>query len=135
MVACAQHLRVLVVDDNSDTVETTELLLRLWGHDVAVARNGPSALSAAAEHKPDVVLLDLAMPGMDGFKVADAIRKIVVPCPHFIAVSGCGRPEDVARCLNEGFHCHCLKPVEPDRLQSMLRQLTAMQESRHAMVM
>src|SRR6266436_3598415 len=118
------RLLVLVVDDDPDTVATQELLVRLWGYDVAVARSGSKALAIAIERQPDVVLLDLAMPGMDGYEVAAALKLLASPA-LLIAVSGYGQERDVTHCQKAGFRFHFLKPFDPDRLRTVLQQFAA----------
>jgi CheY-like chemotaxis protein len=114
-------LRVLVVDDWPDTVESMATLLRLWGHDVRIAHDGPAALSLADSYRPDVVLLDVGLPGIDGFEVARRMRNnprlngILLVC-----LSGYGRENDARLAREAGCDLHLLKPVEPDILQRLL---------------
>jgi CheY-like chemotaxis protein len=117
-------LRILVVEDHADTALTTAVLLRLYGHEVAVAPDGPAALAAAQACWPDVVLLDIGLPRMDGYAVArwfqdQADRKP----PLLIAVTGYGQPEDRRRSQEAGIHEHLLKPVDYIQLQPMLEQV------------
>jgi PAS domain S-box-containing protein len=115
--------RVLVVDDIVDVAESTGMLLRLGGHEVRLAHNGPEALQAAAEFRPDVVVLDIGLPGMSGYEVARRLRQR----PEFlqtllIAVTGYGQEEDRRRTEEAGFDRHLTKPVNPTALEAMLRE-------------
>lgn len=119
-------LRVLVVDDNADAVETLVMLLGMWGHDVRSAADGPAALEAAAAHRPDVVLLDITLPGMDGYEVARQLRaRPELHTAVLVAMTGHGQAEDKKAARQAGFTLHLLKPVEPDVLQKLLADLGA----------
>src|SRR5262245_29126400 len=114
-------LRVLVVDDCPDNRVALGLLLRLWGHEVRKAADGPSALKAAGTFLPEVVLLDLAMPGMDGFEVARQLRRMAhLGRPLLVAVTGYGRECDIARARQAGFDLLLAKPVDPGQLRLLL---------------
>jgi CheY-like chemotaxis protein len=119
-VAHAVH-RVLIVDDDSDTVSATSMLLSLWGCESTAVIDSSRAESAALTFRPDVILLDLAMPGMDGFEVARAIRRH----PEFdhtkiIAVSGFAQEMNRAKAKAAGIDCYFVKPVTPDDLHQEL---------------
>jgi two-component system CheB/CheR fusion protein len=115
-----------VVDDCADTVEALGLMLELWGHQVHAARDGPSALKAAPTFRPQVVLLDIGMPGMDGCQVAGQLRRLPgLPRMLLVAVTGFGRDEDLIRIRAAGFDYHLLKPVEPGALGRLLGQVQA----------
>lgn len=115
-------MRILVVDDNADGANTLARLLRLYGHDTHVALDGPQALQQANTWLPDVVLLDLGLPRMDGYEVARQLRERLAPRPlRLAAVSGHGLESDRVRSLAEGFHCHFVKPVDPRELQEWLQ--------------
>ena len=117
----ADFLRVLVVDDCPDTRMTLRLLLALWGHEVREAADGPAALEAAARFRPHVVLLDLVLPGLDGFEVARRLRRLsACEGARLAAISGYGREEDVARCREAGFDHHLLKPFSVAELGQLL---------------
>ena len=119
-------LRVLVVDDNRDAVETLAMLLGLWGHDVRLAADGPSAVESAAEHRPDVVLLDISLPGMSGYEVAERLRaNPELRETVLVAMTGYGQAEDKKETSEAGFTLHLVKPVEPDVLQKLLADLGA----------
>ena len=116
--------RFLVVDDNRDAAESLKTLLKLLGADVHVVYSGPEALEAVAVYKPEIVLLDIGMPGMDGHEVARRLRQQ----PQFqdltlIAVTGWGQEEDRYRSQSAGFDHHLVKPVDLSVLQDLLGSL------------
>jgi PAS domain S-box-containing protein len=112
--AAGRRLRILVVDDNVDAAESLALILQTAGHETRVAHDGPSALAALGQFPADVVLLDLGLPGLDGYAVATSIREQL---PHtsrrIYALSGYGREQDVERSRRAGFDGHLVKPVDP----------------------
>jgi CheY-like chemotaxis protein len=114
-------LYILLVEDDPDTAESTAMFLRECGHRVQVASDGPAACQAAASQPPDVVLLDLALPGMDGWEVA---RRLQEPAwekkPLLIAVTGHDRKEDYGRSLTAGIDLHLAKPVDLNFLRQLL---------------
>ena len=113
--------RVLVVDDNRDGAQAIARLLRLMGHEVAVAHDGLTALERATQFEPGVVLLDLGMPGLDGFQVCEQLRAHTwKQRPCIVAVTGWGRDGDIVRTKNAGFDAHLVKPVQADALAKML---------------
>jgi signal transduction histidine kinase/DNA-binding response OmpR family regulator len=114
--------RVLVVDDNLDGAGMLARLLKGWGHEVALTHDGPSALDVAPDFHPDVVLLDIGLPGMDGYEVARRLREIE-PAERatLIALTGYGQGEDRRRSEEAGFHHHLVKPVDPQVLGDMIR--------------
>ena len=119
-------LRVLVVDDNADASETLTMLLGLWGHDVRTAADGPAAVETAAAHRPDVVLLDISLPGMNGYEVAERLRaNPELAQTVLVAMTGYGQAEDKKQTLRAGFTRHLVKPVEPNVLQKLLSDLGA----------
>jgi signal transduction histidine kinase/DNA-binding response OmpR family regulator len=113
--------RVLVVDDNRDGADSLGMILRLSGYDVRLAHDGPEALAAAASFRPQVVVLDIGLPGMDGYEVA---RRLRADSPArdavLVAVTGYGRSEDRARSRESGFDHHLVKPVDLDALARVL---------------
>jgi signal transduction histidine kinase/ActR/RegA family two-component response regulator len=116
-----KSLRILVVDDNRDSADSSRLLLATLGHQVAVAYSGPDAIRIAKQMQPDVVLCDIALPGMDGYAVADALRNEANAAgTRLIAVSGYGSQADARRCLEIGFERLMPKPVDPAELQRVL---------------
>ena len=114
-------LRVLVVEDNIDAAESLATLLRLWNHDVNVVHDGCKALEAAREQQPEVVLLDIGLPGLDGYQVARRLRdEIGLDHALLVAMTGYGQPEDRRRSQEAGIQYHFVKPVEPLVLRNLL---------------
>lgn len=113
--------RVLVVDDSADTAESMAELLRLDGHQVATTYDGSNAIEAARTFKPEVVLLDIGLPGMDGLEVARRLRKLpATEAALLIAISGYGQAEDRQRSVAAGFDEHLIKPADPARLNALI---------------
>jgi signal transduction histidine kinase len=113
--------RILVVDDNVDAAESLGTMLAYSGHDVRVAHGGLEALTAAREFSPNIMILDLGMPEMDGYAVARAVRSDPrIASTRLIALSGYGQPEDRRRTADVGFDEHLVKPVEHDVLSAAL---------------
>jgi CheY-like chemotaxis protein len=105
------------VDDNHDATETLQTLLESLGATVVSAPNGREALATFEHFEPDAVLLDIGMPGMDGYEVARRIRALPAGgTTPLIAVTGWGQQEDVRRCFEAGFDHHLVKPLDVDRL-------------------
>lgn len=117
--------RVLVVDDNVDAAEMLAETLRMVGFEVQVALDGPSALERAAPFAPDLVCLDIGLPGIDGFEVARRLRELGGRAPKLIAITGYGQRDDRARSLAAGFDRHMVKPVDLDALMRACAELTA----------
>jgi CheY-like chemotaxis protein len=116
-----EPLRVLVVDDIRDVADALRELLELSGYTVAVAFSGPEALEVARQFRPEVVLCDLGLPGMDGYAVAAALRQDPVTAgARLIALSGYGQQEDQRRSRETGFDLHLTKPVKFEVLQRLL---------------
>jgi PAS domain S-box-containing protein len=113
-------LRVLVVDDNEDVLTSMTMLLELEGHAVTTAQDADSTLRAVADFRPEVVLLDLGLPGADGYAVARRLRSEFGNELLLVAVTGYGQPEDRAKSRAAGFDHHLLKPVDFDALQRLL---------------
>jgi signal transduction histidine kinase len=110
----APRRRVLLVDDNADTLETLRELLRDAGHDVRTAGDGPTALALLQGFKPDVAILDLGLPAMDGYELALRLRTLLGPgAPMLLALSGYGQQADRERSRAAGFHRHIVKPFDP----------------------
>jgi len=112
---------VLIADDNEDGAEIMAMLLQQSGHRVHVAHTGPEAFASAAEHLPDVALLDIGMPGMSGYDVARSIRgESWGGHIRLIAVTGWGQESDQRRALEAGFDHHLTKPIDPERLERLM---------------
>jgi len=117
--------RILVVDDNMDSAESLATLLKLDGHEVRVAYEGLAALESALTFRPHVVLLDIGLPGLDGYEVARRLRLSNETKDIFlIALTGYGRTEDRVRALTSGFNYHITKPVDPGELEMIINKLT-----------
>jgi PAS domain S-box-containing protein len=115
------HHRVLVVEDNHDAAETLAEMIRMLGHDVAVAYDGRTAVTRAGEYHPDLVLCDIGLPGMDGYEVARQLRVLgAAHAVRLIALSGYAQPEDVARAADAGFDAHLAKPCGPEQIERLL---------------
>ncbi|MEQ1503381.1 MAG: response regulator, partial [Myxococcota bacterium] len=113
--------RVLVVDDNDDVRFFTAELLQGWGHAVEQAASGIEAVERAIARPPEVILLDLGMPGLDGYDTAALLRqRLGDATPPIVAVSGFGSPRDRERTSAASFAAHLLKPVDPDQLLATL---------------
>ena len=113
--------RIVVVDDNLDAAESLALLLTLDGHDVRVAHDGAAALVAVEADPPDLVFLDIGMPVMNGYEVAQRLRQWPgLQNLLLVAMTGWGQEEDRRRSQEAGFDHHLVKPVEPDALRKVL---------------
>jgi CheY-like chemotaxis protein len=113
--------RILVVDDNQDVRDAMTELLDMVGYSTQSAKDGPSALAAATAEAPDVVLLDLGMPGMSGYEVAPQLRRLAGGRELvIIAISGWGTPDVVTRTREAGIDFHLLKPVGLETLRAFL---------------
>jgi CheY-like chemotaxis protein len=116
--------RVLVVDDNRDAAKSLGMLLKLLGADVQIVFSGPEALEAIAAQRPAVVLLDIGMPGMDGYEVARRIREQPeLNDVTLIALTGWGQEEDRRRTHAAGFNHHLIKPADVGALETLLLSL------------
>ncbi len=114
-------VKVLIADDNRDAADSLAILLRGDGHEIRKAYDGAAALETAQEFRPDVALLDIGMPGLDGYEVAQRIRE--EPWGQgvtLVALTGWGQAQDKERAMAAGFDHHVTKPVEPERLQALL---------------
>jgi CheY-like chemotaxis protein len=123
LVAAAHQNRILVVDDNVDGADSLAVLLRLSGHEVSLAHDGPAALDLARAFRPEIVLLDIGLPGMDGFEVARRLRgNEPTRDAILVAVTGYGRDEDRARSQEAGFDYHLVKPISFDAMLGVFQQ-------------
>lgn len=114
--------RVLVVDDNLDSADTMAELVRIWGYEVRTAHDGPAALECARSFRPNVVLLDVGLPGMDGYELARRLRAEGLAGDLLVSVTGYGQEEDRRKAQEAGFDHHLIKPVNPDTLQRLVAQ-------------
>jgi CheY-like chemotaxis protein len=121
--AADKKLRIVVVEDQNDAREALEMLLDLEGHEVRAAANGAEGLKLILDHRPQVALLDIGLPQMNGYELAAAIREQVGGKIQLVAMSGYGQPDDVRRAEEAGFDRHLTKPVDPRRLASALRDI------------
>ncbi len=118
--------RMLLIEDNPDIGETLRDLLQLLGHEVEWASDGLRGVQVALATQPEVALVDIGLPGIDGYEVARRVRasdqgkKLLL-----IALTGYGRPEDRRKSLEAGFDAHLVKPVDPDELAALIAALTA----------
>jgi CheY-like chemotaxis protein len=114
----------LIVDDNRDGARAIARLLRTMGHEVATAFEGRVALQRAKDFDPDVILLDLGMPEVDGFQVCQRLRAHAWSRqrPRIVALTGWGREGDLARTKRAGFDAHLVKPVDSETLEELLEQ-------------
>jgi two-component system, chemotaxis family, CheB/CheR fusion protein len=116
--------RLLVVDDNKDAAESMSMLLEMWGYDVAFAYDGPSALETAQQWQPEAVFLDIGLPGMDGYEVAERLRELPqAKRVVLIAITGYGQDDDRRRSQRAGIDHHLVKPVAPDALRNLIDSL------------
>ena len=115
--------RVLVIDDNEDATDSLGVLLELEGHEVAVAYDAHAGMSAARSFRPDAVLLDIGLPGMDGYEAARRLREeFGEACPLLVAMTGYGQAKDMERSKAAGFDHHLVKPVDEETLARLLAE-------------
>jgi CheY-like chemotaxis protein len=115
--AARDRTRVLIVDDNIDATDSLGALLETYGFDVTAARTGATAVECAAANHPQIVILDLGLPDMDGYAVLEHLKHMeTLSATKFIALSGRTQPEDVERMREAGFHHRFAKPVDIDKL-------------------
>ncbi|HEX5718385.1 MAG TPA: ATP-binding protein, partial [Thermoanaerobaculia bacterium] len=117
--------RILVVDDNVDSADSLALLLRLRGHEVEAVYDGHTALERAVSSQSDVIVLDIGLPGLDGYQVASELRKLPQTAKALlVALTGYGQEEDQRRAREAGFDHHLTKPVAPQVLYDLLDRLS-----------
>jgi CheY-like chemotaxis protein len=115
-----------VVDDLKDSAESLSTLLRLMGNDVRSAQDGLEAVEAAAAFRPDLVLLDIGMPKLNGYEACRRIRELPFGSDMvLVAVTGWGQEDDRRKAKEAGFDLHMVKPVEPQAIEKLLRSLPA----------
>jgi CheY-like chemotaxis protein len=119
--AAARARRVLIVEDGADARESLRLLLEQGGHLVETAGDGPSGLLALAAFRPEIALIDIGLPGLDGYTLAEAARRQPETRDiRLVALTGYGQSEDRRRALAAGFDLHVTKPVDPATLHDLL---------------
>ena len=117
----SKYLRVLLVDDNDDAARMLGRVLTVWGHVVSVAQDGPSAPELVETFTPDVALLDIGLPAMDGYELARRLHAIpALAGVRLVALTGYGQARDRDAALDAGFHEHMVKPVDLDALERVL---------------
>ncbi len=121
--------RIVLVEDIDDNREVLQAILELEGYEVIAAADGEAGCEAIVKHKPSLALIDIGLPGMDGYEVARRVRHHP-GCENIrlIALTGYGRPDDVATAISAGFDAHLVKPVDPDRLTSMIEDIQHIQQ-------
>jgi CheY-like chemotaxis protein/anti-sigma regulatory factor (Ser/Thr protein kinase) len=112
--------RILIVEDHEDGREALAMLLKLQGHDVCEAADGRTGLALAQERQPDVVLLDIGLPDLNGYEVGQALRAALGRRVYLVALTGYGQPTDRERTRKAGFDAHLVKPVEADAIMETL---------------
>jgi PAS domain S-box-containing protein len=116
--------RLMVIDDNKDAAESMSMLFELWGHEVICAYDGRGALETAAKYRPDAVFLDIGLPGMDGYEIAERLRELPESARTvLVAITGYGQDEDRRRSREAGIDHHLVKPVSPETLHKLLDSL------------
>ena len=112
--------RILLIEDNEDARHMLHMLLTLAGHEVDSAADGPSGLERAAVSPPDIAVIDLGLPGVDGYEVARRLRAGGGDGLGLIALTGYGQPADRQAAIAAGFDAHVVKPVDPSHLESVI---------------
>ncbi len=115
--------RVLLIEDNADACDALRVLLELDGYTVEAAADGLEGLDLARTTAPAVALVDIGLPGVDGYEVARRMRALPGPPPIMIALTGYSEPEDRQRANDAGFDAHLVKPVDPQHLSRLLARL------------
>jgi CheY-like chemotaxis protein len=115
-----RHYEVLIVEDNPDSRELLALLLERLGHRVYSAEDGPSGVAEALARRPDVLLVDIGLPGLDGYGVARRVRNELGHEVYMIALTGYGQPDDRRRALDAGFDAHFTKPLDMQAIDELL---------------
>jgi CheY-like chemotaxis protein len=122
--ATPRRFRILVVDDNYDSALSLAMMLSIMGHETRTAHDGESAVETAETFLPEVVLLDIGLPKLNGYEVAQRIRESPWGASMFlIAVTGWGQDEDRQRSSEVGLNVHMVKPVEPSELEKLLASI------------
>jgi CheY-like chemotaxis protein len=117
--ACLSR-RVLVIEDNADSRQSLQMLFGLWGHQVEVAEDGVSGVRKALDWQPEVAVVDIGLPLLDGYQVARRVRAALRDKVFLIALTGYCKPEDRRQALDAGFDVHLKKPADLDELSRLL---------------
>ncbi len=117
--------RVLVVEDHPDGREMLRFLIQVWGHDVQVADDGPDGVQAALAWRPDVAIVDIGLPGLNGFEVALQVRAALHGRITLIALTAYCQPEDRRRAFEAGFDHFLAKPADPVELARLVQEAPA----------
>lgn len=126
-------MHILIVDDNADLVELLRMLLEAQGYAVDTASDGAQAVQMVATVRPDVLLVDIGLPDVDGYEVARRVRTTTKsPWPFLVAMTGYGQPEDRRRAMEAGFDEHMVKPVTKDQLGKLLSHVRVVQAGAEA---
>jgi CheY-like chemotaxis protein len=115
--------RILLIEDNADAREALRALLELDGYEVHAAADGTEGLDLARTKQPEVALIDIGLPGFDGYEVARRMKALAASPPVMIALTGYSEPDDRERGRAAGFAAHLVKPVDPDDLTRLLTSL------------
>ena len=115
--------RIVIVEDNADVRELLRLKLRRLGHTVDAVADGPTGVTAIVDGKPDLALVDIGLPGLDGYEVASQVRQFLGPDVVLVAVSGFGQPADKRRAMEAGFDEHITKPADVTDIENLLARL------------
>jgi CheY-like chemotaxis protein len=118
-----EHLTIVLVEDQDDSREMLKLVLERRGHRVHSAGDGREGLEVIVRERPDVALVDIGLPGMDGYELARAVRAELAGDVKLVALTGYGQPADVSRSSHAGFDRHVTKPLATDKLELILREL------------
>jgi len=127
-----ERFSILVVEDQADAREMIVTVLSLAGHEVFGAAEGQEALDLVQSRRPTLALIDIGLPGMNGYEVATEVRRRSGDSVRLVALSGYGQPEDIRRAEAAGFNRHVTKPVDPDRLVQIMREVVFAGDGQHA---
>ncbi len=123
-VTAGARRRILLVDDNEDAAELLSMLLADAGHTVRIAHDAATALSLAPDMQPEVALLDIGLPVMDGYQLGSELRRRLGPrTPALVALTGYGQDKDRQRTADAGFAAHLVKPIDPEQLLNVIDTL------------
>ncbi len=123
-VTAGARRRILLVDDNEDAAELLSMLLADAGHTVQIAHDAATALSLAPDMAPEVALLDIGLPVMDGYQLGSELRRRLGPrTPALVALTGYGQEKDRQRTADAGFAAHLVKPIDPEQLLNVIDTL------------